>query len=158
MARVTHGYGVKTGAASICCWQADAGGITLWLDVSNGGGGVELGERRLEAATIVVRKGHAGEIPVEAARAFCQAMCEKPTLPAQPIYGSNNWYYAYGQNTSAASHPEGRRADGGTDAGERREPPLRGDRHGMGRGAGRRRPGQRRPRPAIPTWRTWPGR
>src|SRR5579862_4577830 len=26
----THGYGVKTGGASICCWQADAGGVTLW--------------------------------------------------------------------------------------------------------------------------------
>ena len=40
---LTHGYGVKTGAASICCWQADAGGVTLWLDVSNGGGGSRTG-------------------------------------------------------------------------------------------------------------------
>jgi len=100
---VTNGYGVKTGARSICCWQADAGGITLWLDVSNGGGGIELGERRLEAATIAVRKGRAGESPYDAAHAFCRALCDKPTLAAQPIYGSNNWYYAYGQNTSAAS-------------------------------------------------------
>ena len=100
---VTNGYGVKTGASAICCWQADAGGITLWLDVSNGGGGVELGARRLEAATIVVRKGRPGESPLDAARAFCRLMCEKPTLSAQPIYGSNNWYYAYGQNTSTAS-------------------------------------------------------
>jgi len=68
--RATHGYGVKTGAASICSWQADAGGITLWLDIGNGGGGVELGERRLEAATIVFRKGHPGESPLDAARAF----------------------------------------------------------------------------------------
>jgi len=100
---VTHGYGVMTGAASICSWQADAGGITLWLDVSNGGGGVELGDRRLEAATVVFRKGHAGERPQEAARAFCGMLCGKPRLPRQPIYGSNNWYYAYGQNTSAAA-------------------------------------------------------
>ncbi|MGA2136412.1 MAG: hypothetical protein ABSH50_29325 [Bryobacteraceae bacterium] len=91
--RVTKGYGVKTGAAAICSWQADAGGINLWLDVSNGGGGVELGERRLEAATIVT---HAGD-----ARELCRRMCEKPRLAAQAIYGSNNWYYAYGQNTSA---------------------------------------------------------
>ena len=101
--RATHGYGVKTGAASICSWQADAGGITLWLDIGNGGGGVELGERRLEAATIVFRKGHPGESPLDAARAFCRVMCDKPILPAKPIYGSNNWYYAYGQNTSAAA-------------------------------------------------------
>ena len=101
--RAMHGFGVKTGAASICCWQADAGGMTLWLDVSNGGGGVELGRRRLEAATIVVRKGVAGEPPQVAARAFCQLMCQAPRLPAKPIYGSNNWYYAYGRNVSAAA-------------------------------------------------------
>src|ERR1039458_5679315 len=59
--RDTRVRGVRTGAASICYWQADAGGMTLWLDVRNGGGGVELGDRRLEAATIVVRKGRAGE-------------------------------------------------------------------------------------------------
>jgi len=101
--RAMNGFGVKTGAASICCWQADAGGMTLWLDVSNGGGGVELGRRRLEAATIVVRKGVAGEPPQVAARAFCQLMCEVPRLSAKPIYGSNNWYYAYGRNVSAAA-------------------------------------------------------
>jgi len=98
---VTHGYGVKTGAASVCCWQADGGGITLWLDVSNGGGGVQLGERRLEAATVVERKGQPGEPAPEAARAFCRMMCDQPRLPAKPLYGSNNWYYAYGRNTSA---------------------------------------------------------
>jgi alpha-galactosidase len=97
----TTGYGVKTGAAAICCWQADAGGITLWLDVSNGGRGVQLGDRRLHAATLVIRKAQPGETPAAAARALCRQMCEKPSLPAHPIYGSNNWYYAYGQNMSA---------------------------------------------------------
>jgi len=108
---VAWGYGVKTGAAAICSWQVDAGGITLWLDVSNGGGGVELGSRRLEAATIVRHaadteprlKSYKRESPTEAARAFCRMMCENPLLPAQPIYGSNNWYYTYGENTSTAS-------------------------------------------------------
>jgi alpha-galactosidase len=28
-------------------------------------------------------------------------MCKKPLLPANPVYGSNNWYYAYGNDTSA---------------------------------------------------------
>ena len=100
---LTYGYGVKTGAASICSWQADAGGVTLWLDVSNGGAGVELGERRLAAAAVVVHQGQAGESALAAARTFCRAMCEKPRLAPKPIYGSNNWYYAYGRNTSAAA-------------------------------------------------------
>ena len=104
-----NGYGVKTGASSICCWQADAGGISLWLDVSNGGGGVELGARGLETGTVVARKGRPDETAPDAARAFRRAMCEKPTLAAQPIYGSNNWYYAYGKHL-VGQHPERRRA------------------------------------------------
>ncbi len=100
---LTHAYGVKTGASAICHWQSDAGGITLWLDVSNGGSGVELGGRRLEAATVVFRRGRAGETPLDAARAFCMLMCDQPRTAPGPIYGGNNWYYAYGQNTSAAA-------------------------------------------------------
>lgn len=75
-----HGHGVKTGASAICSWQADAGGVTLWLDVSNGGSGVELGERHLEAATLVTRRGRPGESALAAAHAFCVAMCPRPRL------------------------------------------------------------------------------
>ena len=50
---------------------------------------------------MVERKGQPGEPPLEAARAFCRTMCDQPRLPAKPLYGSNNWYYAYGRNTSA---------------------------------------------------------
>ncbi len=95
----THGYGVKTGAKALCFWQLDADGITLWLDVSNGGAGVELGERELTAATIVSREGLPGESAMEAATAFCKVMCEAPRH-AGPIYGSNDWYYAYGHNSA----------------------------------------------------------
>ncbi|MEO8658063.1 MAG: hypothetical protein ABI693_06315 [Bryobacteraceae bacterium] len=95
------GYGVKTGASAICAWQADAGGVTLWLDISNGGRGVELGDRKLHAATIVFRKGPTGESGLQAATTFCRTMCDHPLLTPQPVYGSNNWYYAYGNNTTA---------------------------------------------------------
>lgn len=98
---ITHACGVKTGASAICYWQVDAAGITLWLDVANGGSGVRLGNRRLHAATVVGRTSRPGESPSDTARAFCAAMCEHPLLPAAPVYGSNNWYYAYGNNTSA---------------------------------------------------------
>ncbi len=30
----THGYGVMTGPAALCCWKADAEGISLWTDVA----------------------------------------------------------------------------------------------------------------------------
>jgi len=95
----THGYGVQTGAGSMCFWQTDSAGVSLWLDVRNGGRGVDLGERKLHAATVVTRRGAADESAFAASRAFCRLMCTKPLMPAHPVYGSNNWYYAYGHSS-----------------------------------------------------------
>ena len=95
-----HGYGVQTGAASLCFWQIDPKGISLWLDVRNGGSGVVLGHRELLAATVVVRQGTPGENALESARLFCRRMCGSPR-PFPTIYGSNDWDYAYGHNSAA---------------------------------------------------------
>jgi alpha-galactosidase len=100
--QAAHGYGVATGCASFAFWQVDPDGISLWLDVRNGGSGVRLGQRTLHAATVVCHRGAAGESPFESARRFCRAVCAGPRLPASPVYGGNNWYYAYGRNCSAA--------------------------------------------------------
>ncbi|WDQ31119.1 alpha-galactosidase [Paenibacillus marchantiae] len=96
---ITHGYGVKTGPASLCCWFVDAHWVTLVLDVRCGGTGVLLSGRQLEAAEVVSRKGELGETPFEATQAFCRVMCEQPVLPKFPVYGGNNWYYAYGHSS-----------------------------------------------------------
>ena len=102
----TSGMGVKTGAASFAFWQADPSGISLWLDVRNGGNGVSLGSRRLQAATIVQCRGAAGESAFAVTQRLCRAMAQgtrvpttRGVLPVDVIYGSNDWYYAYGQNT-----------------------------------------------------------
>ncbi len=100
--RAAHGYGVATGAACFAFWQVDPDGISLWLDVRNGGSGVQLGPRVLEAATVVARRGPAGESAFDSARRFCKELCRTPRLPAAPVYGGNNWYYAYGRDCSAA--------------------------------------------------------
>src|SRR5260370_1118453 len=34
-------------------------------------------------------------------RDFCAMLCRNPLMPAAPIYGGKNWYYAYGENCSA---------------------------------------------------------
>jgi alpha-galactosidase len=99
--KATHGYGVATGASCFAFWQVDPAGISLWLDVRNGGGAVSLGQRKLDAAVIRARRGAPEESAFEFARRFCRALCGKPRLAAQPSYGSNNWYYAYGRNCSA---------------------------------------------------------
>ncbi len=99
--RALHGYGVATGAGALAFWLRDRDGISLWLDVRNGGEGVLLGERTLAAATVVTRRGSAEEQPVAAAHAFCRSLCTHPRLLHSPVFGSNDWYYAYGQNTEA---------------------------------------------------------
>jgi alpha-galactosidase len=96
----THGYGVKVGARALAFWQCDDDGISLWLDVRNGGRGVKLGERKLEVASIVCREGTEGETPFAAARAFCRQMCPVSRSLKQPLFGSNDWYYAYGKNSA----------------------------------------------------------
>src|SRR5664280_553279 len=97
----THGYGVATGASSFVFWQVDPAGISLWLDLRNGGGAVTLGQRRLDAAGIRVRRGVPEETAFQSARRFCRVLCAQPRLTKQPTYGTNNWYYTYGRNCSA---------------------------------------------------------
>jgi len=95
----THGYGVKTGCHSLCCWQVDSAGVSLRLDVRSGGMGVILGQRQLQAATVVSRQGTEGESPFQATSQLCRLMCDRPLMPDRPVYGGNNWYYAYGQSS-----------------------------------------------------------
>ncbi len=95
-----HGYGVKTDAAALCFWQLDPEGVSLWLNVANGGNGVELGPRRLTMATVVARRGGNGEDAHDAVTGLCRTMCARPSRPIMPIYGSNDWCYSYGHSTA----------------------------------------------------------
>ncbi len=96
----TAAYGVRTGARAFCWWQVDPRGISLWTDVRSGGVGVRLGERVLDVCDVVHRPGAVGESAFASLHAFCRDMCPRPRLPAQPVYGSNDWYWAYGQNSA----------------------------------------------------------
>jgi alpha-galactosidase len=96
----TTGMGVTVGANAFCWWQIDNEGINLYLDVSNGGRGVLLGERVLEVATLQHYKGELDESPFDAAFSFCRQLCPSPRLPDHPVYGANDWYYAYGRSTA----------------------------------------------------------
>ncbi|HEX5435796.1 MAG TPA: hypothetical protein VFW98_01460 [Gemmatimonadaceae bacterium] len=96
----THGYGVRTGARAFCYWQLDPDGISLCADVRSGSMGVELGDRTLDVCDVVSRAGQADESPFAALHAFCAQMCPAPRLPSRPVYGSNDWYWAYGRNSA----------------------------------------------------------
>jgi alpha-galactosidase len=95
-----HGYGVKTDARALCFWQLDASGVSLWLNVANGGNGVELGDRRLTMATVVSHRGVEGVDAFDSIAALCRTMCGRTSRPIVPIYGANDWCYSYGQSTA----------------------------------------------------------
>jgi len=91
------GCGVKVQPNSFVCFSCDASGVTCRLDVRCGGMGVRL-DGELEAAEILSRH-YTGKSAFEACRDFCAFMCPSPVLPKEPVYGSNNWYYAYGKSS-----------------------------------------------------------
>jgi alpha-galactosidase len=95
----TLAFGVKTGANSICSWQATPESLELLLDTNSGGTGVLLGERTLQAADIITTENQPGENPYHTDIRFCKMMCDKPKLPEKPVYGINDWYFAYGNNS-----------------------------------------------------------
>ena len=90
--------GVKVRPSAMCFWQTDSSGITLFMDVRCGGNGVKLNGRTLKAAEVVAARME-DCTAFEAASEFCGIMCTDPVLPKYPVYGSNNWYYAYGDSS-----------------------------------------------------------
>lgn len=96
--RRTDGYGVMVRPGAICTWQYDSDGVTLWCDVRNGGCGVELGGRTLGVCEVVMAE-YRDSSAFAAGQAFCKRMCPDPLVPDHKIYGSNNWYYAYGKSS-----------------------------------------------------------
>ena len=97
---VTFGCGVKVQPGAFAAWVVTNDGVELVLDCRAGSDPVDLHGRTLEACTLVTRRGAAGETPFQAAQAFCRRMCDRPRLPKSPVYGYNDWYCAYGQNTA----------------------------------------------------------
>ncbi len=89
--------GVKVRPNSFVTFECDARGVSVWFDVRCGAKGVELGGRKLLAGTVVCEQ-YEGITAFEAATEFCKVMCEDPIFPKKPVYGGNNWYYAYGKS------------------------------------------------------------
>jgi len=95
----TTGFGIKTGAKTFCSWKIINKKLGLIIDTRSGGNGVELGNRKLQAAEIVTIQSSSGESCFKTARKFMKMMCSKPRMPKQPVYGINDWYFSYGNNS-----------------------------------------------------------
>lgn len=87
-------YGVKVRPSAMCWWEVEGRDVLLHLDVRCGSEGVRLAGRTLQAAEVLMVQYEADAFT--AARQFCRVMCADSICRTEPIYGSNNWYYAYG--------------------------------------------------------------
>lgn len=96
--RLTECFGVMVQPNAFATWQYDTKGVTLWLDIRNGGNGTQLGGRLLECATVVFKE-YERVSAYKAVKDFCRVLSPNPYLPSHKVYGSNNWYYAYGKSS-----------------------------------------------------------
>lgn len=96
--RRTECFGVKTQPCAMCMWQYDTNGLTLWLDVRCGGRGVILQKRTLEVCDVLF--GDYSDISAfDALKTYYKRLCDNPLTVDHKVYGTNNWYYAYGETS-----------------------------------------------------------
>ena len=99
--RLTECFGVGVLPNALALWKCDGDGVTLILDLRNGCQPTLLGDRILDCATVYMKEYPACSA-FSALKDFCQVMSPTPLLADHVVYGSNNWYYAYG----VSSHEE----------------------------------------------------
>ena len=92
-------YGVKVRPDALCAFLCDPAGITLHLDVACGADGAVLNGRTICCAELVCEETQ-GRSAFEAACALTRRMSRDPVFPPAPVYGYNNWYYAYGNGSA----------------------------------------------------------
>ena len=88
-------YGVKTGANCFAFWNIDRRGVTLFLNLMSGARGTDIKEPLL-ACEVTELFGKESENAYTVAKRFAAKLCDSPVLPREPIFGVNNWYWAYG--------------------------------------------------------------
>ena len=95
--RLTECFGVATLPNALAYWNFDGESITLSLDLRCGCQPTVLTDE-LEAATVLFGE-YENMSAFCAVREFCRLMSPKPLLAPHVVYGSNNWYYAYGESS-----------------------------------------------------------
>ena len=90
---------VKTGCAAFIGWMADSHSVTLLIDTRSGCEGVLLGQRALKLGTFRF-VWNVNEEPYAFLCEQVRQLCDHPLMPKAPVYGGNNWYYAYGRSSA----------------------------------------------------------
>lgn len=91
--------GVKVRPGAMCSWEIRGEDLLLRLDVRCGGEGVILKGRKPLLASVLMKRYDTADT-FAAARRFCSCMCQDSCYDGAPVYGSNNWYYAYGKSSA----------------------------------------------------------
>lgn len=94
---LTHCFGVKTQPGAMCYWLFDGREATLTLDLRSGTDALQLGERTLSVCTIVTAVLE-GDLH-DSCAAFCRMLCDNPRIVDRPVFGGNDWYCNYGDNS-----------------------------------------------------------
>lgn len=90
-------FGVKTQPNALCGWKLEEDTVALVADISSGKSAVQLDGRVLRVCEVVMETFR-GDC-FESAQKFCKMMCDSPRLPPRNIYGGNDWYCNYGNNS-----------------------------------------------------------
>lgn len=91
-------FGVKTRPHAFVSFRFTLTELSALLDCRNGGGGVALGGREIFLAEFVLKE-YKNTDDFDALCDFCGRLCPDPILPDAPVFGNNNWYYAYGKSS-----------------------------------------------------------
>lgn len=93
----TRCVGVKVQPSALCSWTGDCSSVTLTMDVRCGCQDTLFGGRELVLCELVQLE-QAGD-PWDAMHAFCKLMCPNPVLPREPVFGGDDWYAFYSNNS-----------------------------------------------------------
>ncbi len=96
--RYTECFGVKAAPNAMCMWQYDTNGVTLWLDIRCGGRGVILDGRILSVCDVLFAD-YRNVSAFDALKDYYKHLCDAPLTVDHKVYGTNNWYYAYGKTS-----------------------------------------------------------
>ena len=89
--------GVMTQPNAFVGFRAAAGAITVDIDLRSGGGPVDLSGRSIEAC-VLTAEFNCNEPAFAFQRRQLKRLCPAAKLAQEPVYGGNNWYYAYGNS------------------------------------------------------------
>lgn len=97
--RFTECFGVMVQPDAMCSWKYDGFAVTLTMDVRNGCLPVNFDNRTVHLATVLFSE-YRDISAFDSLCAFCREMSPSPLVTDSVIYGSNNWYYAYGKSSA----------------------------------------------------------